>query len=100
MSDNRSSRRGHEAGALDVRNFIAMLLGIYGVVLEVMGLFGTSQADLDRAGGLNVNLWAGAAMMVVAAGFVAWARLRPVVVPEDLEEAEAPADRSRASDPV
>jgi uncharacterized membrane protein len=90
MSDNSESRR--RAGAFDVRNFIAMLIGIYGVVLVLMGLFGTSADDLGRAGGLTINLWAGAGMVVVAAAFAAWARLRPVAVPEETGEADE-ADR-------
>lgn len=73
----------HQAGAFDIRNFIAALIGAYGLVLTAMGLFATSEADLEKAGGLAVNLWAGIGMLVFAAAFVLWARLRPVVVPED-----------------
>jgi hypothetical protein len=89
MTESRTStrrqaslRQRHRAGAFDVRNFIAMLIGTYGVVLVAMGLFSTSTTDLDRAGGLNINLWAGLGMLLVAAAFVAWARLRPVLVPD------------------
>lgn len=96
MSQSSGSRR-HQAGAFDVRNFIAMLIGIYGAVLVLMGLFGTSAKDLERAGGLNVNLWAGVGMLVVAAAFTAWARLRPVLVPEDTD-AEQPADAEETAD--
>ena len=85
----------HKAGAFDIRNFIALLIGVYGVVLVVMGLVATSDRDLARAGGFNVNLWAGVGMVVVAAAFGLWARLRPVVVPvEDPEEDAAPAETS------
>lgn len=72
----------HQAGAFDIRTFIALLIGIYGVVLVVVGLVGTSDDELARAGGVNVNLWAGLGMVVFAACFLAWARLRPVVVPD------------------
>jgi hypothetical protein len=77
----------HRAGAFDIRNFIGLLIGLYGIVLVVMGLVGTSAADLRRAGGFNVNLWAGVGMVVVAAAFMLWARKRPVVVAEDSSEA-------------
>ena len=92
-SGDRSTqdRSAHRAGALDIRVVIAMLLGVYGVVLVLMALFATSARDLDRAGGLDVNLWAGLGMLVVAAVLVGWARLRPVVVPDRPEEAEQPA---------
>lgn len=76
------------AGAFDIRNFIALLLGIYGVVLVVVGLVGTGDRELARAGGFNVNLWAGVGMVVVAGAFALWARIRPVLVPETETEGE------------
>ena len=92
MSESTSSGR-RQAGAFDIRNFIAMLIGIYGVVLVLLGIFDTSAEDLERAGGLNINLWAGAGMAVVAAVFAAWARMRPVVVPAENDEPETEDDR-------
>lgn len=71
----------HTAGAFDIRVIIGGLIGVYGVILVLLGIFDASEAELDRADGFNVNLWAGLGMVVVAAGFLAWARLRPVVVP-------------------
>ncbi|HEX6877676.1 MAG TPA: hypothetical protein VF165_18605 [Nocardioidaceae bacterium] len=71
-----------------MRTFIALLIGLYGVVLVFTGLFGTSDSDLARAGGLNINLVAGMGMVAVAAAFLLWARLRPVVVPEPEVEDE------------
>ena len=85
MSDSSTSGR-RQAGAFDVRNFIAMLLGIYAAILVLMGIFGTSAEDLERAGGLNINLWAGVGMAAVTAAFTLWARLRPVVVRADTDE--------------
>ncbi len=75
----------HQAGTFDIRVFIAMLIGVYGVVLLVLGLVGTPEEQLARADGLNINLWAGLGMVVAAALFVLWARLRPVVVPDHHE---------------
>jgi drug/metabolite transporter (DMT)-like permease len=92
MSESTTSGR-RQAGAFDIRNFIAMLIGIYGVVLVLLGIFDTSAEDLERAGGLNINLWAGAGMAVVAAAFAAWARMRPVVVPAETDEPEPEDDR-------
>lgn len=76
----------HQAGAFDIRTFIALLIGIYGVVLVATGLFGTSEEALAKADGLNINLWAGLGMVVVGALFQIWARARPVVVPDDGEK--------------
>lgn len=78
----------HRAGAFDIRVFIALLIGIYGVVLVVAGIIGPSDADLKKAADLNINLYAGIGMVVVSALFLLWARLRPVVVPENPESDE------------
>jgi uncharacterized membrane protein YidH (DUF202 family) len=80
-----NQRDVHKAGAFDVRTFIALLLGIYGVVLVVMGLVGTSDAELAKDAGMNVNLFAGIGMVVVAAVFQVWAIRRPVLVPGDFD---------------
>jgi len=82
MSNTGSSKAPHRAGAFDIRTFIASLIGIYGLVLVVSGLLHTSAADLKKSDGLNINLIAGIGMVVVAAAFLLWARLRPVVVPD------------------
>ncbi len=82
MSTGSSSKAPHRAGAFDIRTFIASLIGIYGLVLVVSGLLHTSAADLKKSDGLNINLIAGIGMVVVAAAFLLWARLRPVVVPD------------------
>lgn len=75
------ARSQHTAGAFDIRNIIGALIGIYGVILTLMGIFG--DPETEKTGGWNANLWAGIAMLVVGAVFLAWARLRPVIVPED-----------------
>jgi drug/metabolite transporter (DMT)-like permease len=72
--------RRHTAGLLDIRNIIGALLGVYGVILLLAGIVG------DRGGAqtddINANLWAGIVLLAAAAVFIAWARLRPVRVPE------------------
>ncbi|MCX4744380.1 hypothetical protein OG455_02420 [Kitasatospora sp. NBC_01287] len=77
----------------DLRWILALLFTFYGAVLTVMGAAFTSQRDLDRAGGINVNLWMGIAMLIAAALFGAWARLRPVR-PATPPEPAAPAPGS------
>lgn len=73
------------AGALDIRLFIALLLGIYGLVLTVFGI-GASDADIEQAAGLNLNLWSGLGMLAVAIGFAVWTKLRPIVIPQHPDE--------------
>lgn len=78
-STNETTKR--TAGAFDIRVIIGGLIGVYGIILTLLGIFDASEAELERADGFNVNLWAGLGMVVVAAGFLVWARLKPVVVP-------------------
>ena len=82
-SGSNTQKTTRKAGAFDIRVFIGSLIGIYGLVLVLVGLFGTSDAQLAKSDDLNINLWAGLGMVVVAAGFLAWARLKPVIVPVD-----------------
>jgi hypothetical protein len=93
MSSSTSGGAGtkHGAGAFDVRNVIAGLIGFYGIVLVVLGIFSDTAADRQRTGDVNANLWAGVAMIVFAAAFALWVRVRPIVV-------EAPADRQDPED--
>ena len=87
-NEGNGSGKRHAAGAFDVRNVIAGLIGFYGVVLVVLGLIDNGEEALKKAGGFNANLWVGLAMIVFAVAFALWTRLRPIVV-------EAP-DRSAA----
>jgi len=80
MSSSTPAPAKKAAGAFDVRNVIAALIGFYGVVLVVMGLVANSAAQAKKTGDVNANLWAGIVMVVVALGFALWSRLRPIVV--------------------
>ena len=79
------------AGAFDVRSIIGLLLTAYGVILTLMGLVG--DAETDKTGGINANLWAGLVLLVVGVGFIAWARLKPIVVPADNDADEVTAPK-------
>ncbi|MQA08087.1 MAG: hypothetical protein GEU98_05945 [Pseudonocardiaceae bacterium] len=81
-----STSRPRRAGAFDVRMIIALLLGIYGVVLLIMGIGFTTDAEEAKAAGVNINLWAGLGMTIAALAFVGWARWRPILVPTEGEE--------------
>ncbi|MBA2417379.1 MAG: hypothetical protein H0V59_00310 [Nocardioidaceae bacterium] len=86
MTDPDKTTERRTAGAFDIRYIIAALIGAYGVVLVVLGLINTTDSDLAKADGLNVNLWAGLGMIVAAALFALWAKMKPTVVPDDFEE--------------
>jgi xanthine/uracil/vitamin C permease (AzgA family) len=78
-------RRG---AAFDIRMIIALLMGVYGVVLTVLGLWFTTDEEIQRSAGVNINLWAGICMVVAALLFVAWALIRPLRVPGQAEPEE------------
>jgi UDP-N-acetylmuramyl pentapeptide phosphotransferase/UDP-N-acetylglucosamine-1-phosphate transferase len=90
MAIDQGTTRRHDSGhqdavprkgsPFDVRTVIAALIGFYGIVLIVMGLVDDTAAQRAKTGNLNANLWAGIVMTVVAAGFVAWVRLRPATI--------------------
>jgi hypothetical protein len=82
--------RKHTAGAYDVRTVISGLIGLYGIVLTLMGLFADNADDKAKTGDWNANLWSGIVMIVVAVVFALWLKLRPVVVdPVALEKEKA-----------
>jgi hypothetical protein len=91
-SSGNESGKKHAAGAFDVRNVIAALIGFYGVVLVVVGLVDNGDEALKKTGGFNANLWVGLAMIVFALSFALWSRLRPIVVvsPETGEDGVSP----------
>ena len=86
-----SQPRARKAGAFDIRLIIALLVGVYGVILTIMGAAFTSDEEIAKAAEVNINLWAGIGMLVVAAVFVLWAKLRPLVVPVEPESDDTPA---------
>ncbi|QIZ38331.1 hypothetical protein [Saccharopolyspora sp. ASAGF58] len=71
---------GHTAGAFDIRTIIALLFGIYGIVLIVVGATAGAD-DVAKSGGIDINLYSGIGMLVFSAAFAVWARLRPIAVP-------------------
>lgn len=72
--------------AFDIRLIIAVLTGIYGLVITVLGIGFTTDAELKKSAGVNINLWAGIGLLVICLLFVLWARLRPLRVPVNRSE--------------
>lgn len=81
------AEKKHTAGALDIRNVIGALLLLYGVILVVTRIVAGDEGG-ERSDGVNANLWAGLALLVVGGAFVAWSLLRPVVVPDHVATPE------------
>lgn len=80
MSEHKQNHPSAASQLFDLRTVIAVLFGVYGIVLTVMGLF-TGEAELAKAGGININLWSGIGMILAAAFFLVWVWLRPLVPP-------------------
>jgi hypothetical protein len=72
------------ANLFDLRRIIGGLFVAYGVLLTILGLT-DSDAEIARAGGININLWAGLGMLVFGALMLLWAFTRPLG--EQLREA-------------
>ena len=61
----------------DLRAWIAAMFMTFGVMLAVYGAFFMTDADLAKGGGLNLTLWTGVGMIVVAVLFAIWFMARP-----------------------
>jgi drug/metabolite transporter (DMT)-like permease len=81
---------------LDIRRIIAGLLGVYGVILLVAGIVASSEQK-NKAAGVNINLWAGIVLLLMAAFFLVWALTRPLS--EELQAAEAESERPEPDGP-
>jgi len=65
------------ARLFDVRRIIGGLFVVYGVIVTIAG-FTASDADLDKAEGVNINLWTGLGMLALGLFFLVWLWLRPL----------------------
>ncbi len=70
----------HTAGAFDVRTFIAALIGLFGLILVLAGLFGPERTADSKTDGSTINLWVGLGLLLLAGLMQGWALLRPTVV--------------------
>src|ERR671921_181962 len=61
----------------DIRLLIGGLFVVYGVMLTVAGFF-TSDADRQKASGININLWLGLGMLTLGLLFLLWRAVRPL----------------------
>ncbi|MFJ8807330.1 hypothetical protein [Streptomyces sp. NPDC102490] len=76
------------ARLFDIRRIIGGLFVIYGVIVTIAGI-AASDEDIDKAQGVNINLWTGVGMLVLGVFFLAWLKLRPTAPPTPPLEEEA-----------
>ncbi|MFE2538215.1 hypothetical protein [Streptomyces sp. NPDC059371] len=79
------------ARLFDIRRIIGGLFVIYGIIVTIAGIT-ASDADLAKAGDININLWTGLGMLALGLFFLTWLWLRPLppTVPETPAEDQAP----------
>ncbi|ANJ07950.1 hypothetical protein LZP81_16615 [Streptomyces parvulus] len=92
MSDSHSDKNVHDevseletksataARLFDIRRIIGGLFAVYGVIVMIAG-FAASDAEIDKAQGVNINLWTGVGMLILGIFFLAWLKLRPTAPP-------------------
>ncbi|MBO4256691.1 hypothetical protein [Streptomyces griseorubiginosus] len=82
------------ARIFDLRRIIGGLFVVYGVIVTIAGI-ADDQSAIDKAQGVNINLWTGIGMLLLGIFFLAWLKLRPTpptvpeVTPEDLPDKPA-----------
>jgi hypothetical protein len=84
-STTSESRARRAANLFDLRRVIGGLFVAYGLLLAILGLF-DSDADIERAAGVNINLYGGLAMLAFGLLMLVWAFTRPLG--DELTEAE------------
>ena len=67
---------------LDLRTWIAAMFATFGTMLAVYGAFFATPEDLAKGAGINLNLWTGVGLLVVALLFTLWLLAKPSAVDE------------------
>jgi hypothetical protein len=78
-------RAARAANLFDLRRIIGGLFTVWGILLIILGAT-DSEAEANKAAGININLYAGIGMLIFGLLFIAWALTRPLG--EELAEAE------------
>src|SRR4051794_29331856 len=91
-SETRAERA---ANLFDLRRIIGGVFVVWGVLLTILGLT-ESDAEIQKAAGININLIAGVGMLVFGLAFLLWAFTRPLG--QELREASEEAGGSPGGD--
>lgn len=68
----------------DIRFMIGGLFTVYGLLLIGYSFF-MSPAEIQKAAGININLWMGVGMLILGLLFLLWVRLDPLKHPDPSE---------------
>jgi hypothetical protein len=89
----RSTRR------FDLRRIMGALFLVYGVIVLIVGLvdLGTT-VETKMTGGIQINIWTGIGMLVLAGLFFLWDRLAPVPAEDIVRNLEREDDAKAAGE--
>ena len=76
-AERSGGRAMRAANLFDLRRIIAGVFGVWGVLLVFLGLT-EGDAEIEKAAGVNINLWAGLGMLAISLVFAVWAFTRPL----------------------
>src|SRR3954468_3011974 len=71
------TREQRAANLFDLRRIIGGVFVVWGILLTILGIT-ESDAEIEKAAGVNINLYAGLGMLVVGIIFLLWAFTRPL----------------------
>jgi hypothetical protein len=86
--ESTTSRTAQAANLFDLRRIIGGVFVTIGLLLTILGLT-ESQAEIDKAAGVNINLWAGLGMLAFGLLMILWALTRPLG--DELVEGDEPS---------
>jgi hypothetical protein len=76
LTDEEEIAAARAANRFDIRRLIGALFTIYGLVLTITGIVGSSNVK-HKAAGINIDLWTGIGMLIFAGLMIFWALSRP-----------------------
>ncbi len=77
MSEPSTDRVERAANLFDLRRIIGGVFLMWGILLTILGIT-ESDAEIEKAAGININLYAGLGMLIVAIIFLLWAFTHPL----------------------
>ena len=77
LSEEEEREAARQANRFDIRRIIGGVFLVYGIVLTLMGIFGSHHIK-TKAAGINIDLWTGIGMLIFAGLMIFWAVARPV----------------------
>lgn len=91
-------KSGTAAQLFDIRRIIGFLFTLYGVIVGIVGITDSDQA-INKAQGININLWTGVSMLVLGLLFLLWLKLSPTPPPPPPVEEEAAGEPESPASP-